>query len=239
LRPRSFLTNLTLQKLLLAGKESACQALGSNTESCAAGGPTPQCTPFRSDDYCPVDESFQSYIQSRTQRVKEDPDAIVSGGYWFHYLEDKLAAYKFTTSIGLTPPKIYNCTSEPSSLASFEPPADAVGKGFVVRATDLHSNHGVYVLPNGFDGQEIIRDIEMSASDIISDLLAMGVTKVIVEEYVGSSTSLPMEFKFHMFEGKIASINGVANRGTNCACKYLTNACEDRASLTTPCIKRD
>lgn len=172
-----------------------------------------------------MDESFQAYVQSRSKKVQEDPDSIISGGYWFHYLEDKLAAYKFTTSIGLRPPKIYNCSSTPSSLASFDPANHSV-KGFVIRATDLHSNHGVYVLPNGFGGHEIIRDMEMSAADIINDLDTMNVTNVIVEQYVGSSTKLPMEFKLHMFEGKVASINVVANRGSSCACKYFRFAIE-------------
>lgn len=187
--------------------------------TCDSDGPAPQCTPYRSVANCPVDESFQTYIQSRFKLVEQDRDAIASSGYWFPYLDDKLAAYKFTASIGLRPPEIYSCSSVLSSLLSFKPTDSAV-QGFVIRATDRHSNHGVYVLPEGFGGNEIIRGIDMSAEDVISDLKTMGVTKFVVEEYVGSSTRLPMEFKFHMFEGKVASINVVANRGSDCACKY-------------------
>ena len=77
------------------------------------------------------------------------------------------------------------------------------------------------MLPNGFNEKEIIRGLTMSANDIVIDLSVLGATKIVVEEYVGSDDGLPVEVKFHMFNGQVASINIVANRGTNCACKSL------------------
>ena len=105
--------------------------------------------------------------------------------------------------------------------------------GFVVRATDLHSNYGIYVLPNGFNGLEFIRGIDMSAQDVISDLTTLGATTVIIEEYVGSEVSLPIEVKFHMFNGQVGSVNVVSNRGTECACTLLQI---DFFAVCTTCI---
>jgi hypothetical protein len=165
--------------------------------------------------------------------TKEKPEAL--GDYWFSALEDKLAAYKFSTAIGLKPPEIYGCYPDnaEAQLASFVP--DAGVEGFVVRATDLHSNFGIYVLPTGFGGREIIRDMTMTAADIIADLKKMGAKNIVIEEYVGSANELPMEFKFHMFNGKLASINVVANRGSEeCACKYRSSKQMQTFSLLLP-----
>ncbi|KAI2501576.1 hypothetical protein MHU86_12900 [Fragilaria crotonensis] len=200
---------------MLAGEQTACVP-GITPPGCTAD-PRPKCTPYRSVDYCPVNESFQSYIQKRTSFVRNNLQDLMDEGIWFHNLEDKLAGYKVAASLGLNPPKIHFCTNNVSELLDFNKTAAGM-QGFVVRATDLHSNYGIYALPNGFNGKEFIRGVDMTAQDVVLDLTALGAKTVIIEDYVGSEVSLPVEVKFHMFNGQVGSINVVTNRGTECAC---------------------
>mmetsp|Transcript_3881 Transcript_3881/g.6489 ORF Transcript_3881/g.6489 Transcript_3881/m.6489 type:complete len:2423 (+) Transcript_3881:72-7340(+) len=195
---------------ILSGEATACKVLGETSDSCLVD-PKPFCTPFRSVDHCA--ESFQSNIQRRTSFVKNHP--INEDGIWFHHLDDKLAGYKVAASLGLNPPKIHYCTDDVSSLSDNVPPGTI---GFVVRATGLHSNDGVFVLPDGFGGKELISGMNMTAQDIELHLSALSVKNVVIEEYVGSSDTLPLEVKFHMFAGEVGSVNVVANRGSECAC---------------------
>lgn len=197
---------------MLLGEQTAC--FGADSDSCQ-GSPKPQCTPYRSVDYCDVDRSFQTYIQKRTAFVKSNLSPS-DDSIWFHHLDDKLAGYNVAASLGLNPPKIYFCTDDVETVANFVPPDGATG--FVVRATDLHNNHGVYVLPSGFGSKELIRGVVMSAKDVAMHLSSLSAEKVIIEEYVGDAEALPLEIKFHMFNGKVGSINVVANRATECAC---------------------
>jgi hypothetical protein len=122
----------------------------------------------------------------------------------------------------LNPPKIYSCSNNITALTDgFVPPGDDAG--FVIRATSLHSSKGVYVYPNGFAGDEKTLGTAMAPADVIADLMTYNVTSYIIEEYVpgkGNST-FPMEYKFHMIGGEVASINVVANRGESCACKFF------------------
>lgn len=201
---------------MLAGEQTGCKAVRFAAE-CTSVSPKPQCTPYRSIDYCPIDESFQTYITSRTNFVRENPTGL--GNYWFNHLEDKLAGYKVAAALGLNPPKIYDCSNDLRDLSAFTPPQDG---GFVVRATSLHSNKGVYVFPDGFGEKELIREVSMGAQDVILELGSLNVTSYIVEEYILSTGVFPMEFKFHMIDGSVSSINVVANRGDDCACKYTT-----------------
>lgn len=201
---------------MLLGEQTGCKVFGA--PSGCPSDPKPKCTPFRSVDYCPTDESFQTYIQARSSFVAESPAAVDNTGYWFPHLDDKLASYKVSAALGLNPPTIYHCTDDMSTIKTFEPPAGV--NGFVVRATDLHSNFGIYVLPNGFGQPELISGVNMTAADIEADMSKLSSEKVVIEEYVGASDSLPMEFKFHMFDGQVASVNVVANRGSSCACKF-------------------
>jgi hypothetical protein len=203
---------------MLVGEQTACRA-GVTPAGCIDD-PKPKCTPYRSVDYCPVDESFQTYIQKRTSFVRNNIASLEANNVWFHHLEDKLAGYKLAASLGLNPPKIYFCTNNVTDLLSFN--ATKIGAvGFVVRANDLHSNYGVYVLPKGFNGNEIIRGIDMSVQDVVSDLKTLGAKNVVIEDYIGLDSSLPVEVKFHMFNGRVGSINAVFNRGSDCACKLL------------------
>lgn len=204
---------------MLIGEQTGCQVFDGAPPQCASD-PKPKCTPFRSVEYCPPDESFTSYIQARSAFVAQNPEAVEAEGYWFPHLEDKLASYKVSAALGLNPPQIYYCTDDVSTISTFSPPNGVTG--FVVRATDLHSNFGIYVFPNGFGQNELISGISMTAADVEAGMSKLSAKKIVIEEYVGAADSLPMEFKFHMFDGKVASINVVANRGSSCACKYRT-----------------
>jgi hypothetical protein len=209
---------IPIQVRLLRGDQLACKA-GVTPEECLAIDPHPQCTPFFSVDYCALDESFQTYITARSRFVRDNPE----GSHWFHHLENKLAGYKVSAALGLNPPKVYSCSNDIFDLADgFTPPGNDAG--FVIRATNQHSSKGVFVFPDGFTGLEKTLGLYMSPADVIADLTALGVTSYIVEEYIpgkGNKT-LPMEYKFHMIGGEVASINVVANRGESCACKLYT-----------------
>lgn len=218
--------NDPLQDRMLAGEQSGCRS-GNLLKQCADVKPHPQCTPFRSIDYCPDEESFQTYITKRTSIVKTAPEKL--GKHWFHHLEDKLAGYKVAASLGLNPPEIFDCSNDINDLVEFQPSTKG---GFVVRATSLHSNKGVYVFPDGFGGKELIRGVGMKAEDVKTELENLKVKSYVIEEYVQSKGVLPMEFKFHMIGGSVASINVVANRGEDCACKSITSYSRHRFHFT-------
>lgn len=61
----------------------------------------------------------------------------------------------------------------------------------------------------------------MSLEDIKTDLVQLGATKLIIEEYIPGpgGGGLPTEYKFHVFPGEIiGSINVFSGRGTGCDC---------------------
>lgn len=135
-------------------------------------------------------------------------------------MDDKVAGYVFSAAGGFNPPKMELCSSAQdvfSALDGFAATPKATSKGFVIRATHLHSNKGVYVLPEGLGGVEMIRGMNMSLADIKTDLLEENATKVVIEEYVpGPNGHLPTEYKFHMFGGNVGSINIFHGRGSPC-----------------------
>jgi hypothetical protein len=66
---------------------------------------------------------------------------------------------------------------------------------------------------------EKIRGTQMSLSAVKNDLEINGATTILVEEYVsGQDDELPTEYKFHVFDGIVGSINIVHGRGTPCNC---------------------
>ena len=137
--------------------------------------------------------------------------------YWFHHLEDKTAQYVFSATEGFRAPRIYFCTSDgPGGINDYTPTTT----GFVIRATNLHSSHGIYVLPDGYGSIELLNDKQMTLSDVKADLERLGATDILVEEYIPGfgDTRLPTEYKVHAFNGEIGSFNVVLNRGTDCAC---------------------
>lgn len=132
-------------------------------------------------------------------------------------MEDKVASYFYAARRGFNPPKMMFCSSNvPAGLDDFNSPDG----GIVIRVTHSHSSKGVYVFPDGLDGIELIRGITMSIADIKTDMVEIGATHFVIEEYVHGKTKdeLPVEFKFHMFNGKVGSINILSGSGTDCGC---------------------
>ena len=96
----------------------------------------------------------------------------------------------------------------------------STASGIVIKATDLHSNKGVYVLvdyPNHEDPKELLRGSNMALSEIMSRLSFLEATKIIVEEFVGDEHA-PAEYKLHVVDGQVAAIDVIQNRGSDCAC---------------------
>ena len=118
-------------------------------------------------------------------------------------------------------PQIFCCVTDVTELAACL--TSAYGSvstgGIVVKATHLHSNRGVYVLvpdPNDANPLDLISGTHLSFADITTQLSLLNVTKIIVEEFIGSS--LPTEYKFHVVNGTVAAIDIIDGRGTPCAC---------------------
>lgn len=63
---------------------------------------------------------------------------------------------------------------------------------------------------------DVITEMSVSYSDIITSMSYMGATKIIVEDYIG--TQLPTEYKFHVINGTVAAIDIIAERGGDCPC---------------------
>jgi hypothetical protein len=116
----------------------------------------------------------------------------------------------------LNPPKILDCAFDISTgLDQLAMQSD----GFVIQAADMHSTKGIYALPTGFGGMEMSRGIEMTKEDIETYLNNLGETKVVFEEYVARPKSLlPVEYKFHVFDGEIGAINIFYGKGMGCNC---------------------
>ena len=165
-------------------------------------------------------------IKQRTQFIKSND--VLSDGWWFQELENKIAGYFYAAKNGFNPPEMFLCSSDiPSGLdgldtmlATSSTSTSDSGGGFVIRVTNLHSSAGVYVFPYGFDDVELIRGITMSIEDVKSDLVVIGATQFFVKEFIHGKArdKLPTEYKFHMFNGKVGSINVVYGSGTDCGC---------------------
>lgn len=166
-----------------------------------------------------------------------DDGVATPGGWWFHFLNDKLAGHVFSARGGYNPPKIIFCSIDEgfgtqTGIDTFVPTQAENETGFVVRATTVHSSKGVYVLPDGFGGIELLRNITMTREDIRTNLMMVGADTIVIEEFVGGEDGrLPTEFKFHMFGDEIGSINVVRGAGTDCACWAEMD--EDRNRLDT------
>ena len=163
-------------------------------------------------------------IHKRTSDFRNNSDELISGGYWFHYLEDKIAGYLLSVDQNVPAPKVHCCLTNVTELFNClndTVPGDV--DGVVIKATNFHSNQGVYVLVNNpdVDGDpalafNLLDNMTMTYEDVVSALSYMQVTKIIVEEFIG--TSLPTEYKFHVVNGSVAAIDIIDARGTDCAC---------------------
>jgi hypothetical protein len=163
-------------------------------------------------------------IQKRTVSFRTNSTQVENAGYWFHYLEDKIAGYLLSVSQRLPAPKVYCCLTDAVEL--YECLSSSVPRGvdgLVIKATNFHSSQGVFVLVNEPGGNanltlgfNLLENITMSSADVVSSLSHMQATKIIVEEFIGSA--LPTEYKFHVINGSVAAIDIIDKRGTDCAC---------------------
>ena len=189
---------------------------------CDALDPRPFCTPYRTPEFCPADESFPELIRVRNDIAVNDPFVIESQDFWFHYLSDKAAQYAFTATQGYNAPRVHCCVDSIDDLLSVCFSGSSAPTSFVVRASGHHSGTGIFVLPTGFTGVELLSGIVKTPASVIAELSSLVPTpdKILVEEYIpgNGGVGLPNEFKFHMFGDKIGAITAIYHRGTDCAC---------------------
>jgi hypothetical protein len=159
-------------------------------------------------------------IQNRTASVRNNPTGVSSEGYWFHYLEDKVAAYLLSAEQGVSAPEIFCCVTSASELSScLLNDVPSTVDGVVIKATNFHSSQGVYVLvpnPAGNGTINLLDNSITSYAEVVAELSLMQATKIIVEEFVG--VSLPTEYKFHVVNGEVVAIDIITGRGADCPC---------------------
>ena len=185
--------------------------------------PRPDCIPCRSPEFCPMDESLPELIRRRNDIEKMDSAMIEAQDFWFHYLNDKAAQYAYTLSRGYNAPTLFCCVDDVNDLLATcfggaNPPTS-----FVIRASGHHSGSGIYVLPAGFTGVEMLSGVVKSPATVVTEISALMPLpdKILVEEFIPGASgpnSLPTEYKFHMFGDKIGAVTAIYNRGTDCAC---------------------
>jgi hypothetical protein len=146
---------------------------------------------------------------------------LVNDGYWFHYLEDKIAGYLLSLAANVPAPKIFCCVTDVNDLSACldDVYSNPLVTGIVVKATNFHSSQGVFVLvtdPNDTERLDLLTGTHMSIDDTVAQLAVLQATKIIVEEFIG--TTLPTEYKFHVVNGEIAAIDIIEGRGTDCPC---------------------
>jgi len=171
-----------------------------------------------------VNESFPSLIQKRTLAFRNNASDLVNDGYWFQYLEDKIAGYILSIGEDLPAPRIHCCLTSVTELfdcLNNTVPPDV--EGIVIKATNFHSSQGVFVLTSNPDESadptlaiNLLDNTTMTFDDVLTSLSYMQASKIIVEELIG--TSLPTEYKFHVVNGSVAAIDIIDGRGTSCAC---------------------
>jgi hypothetical protein len=161
----------------------------------------------------------------RTSEFRNNPSGLESDGYWFHYLEDKVAGYLLSVDQQAPAPEIFCCVTDVTGLQQclqekvFTRDLD----GIVIKATNFHSNQGVFVLVNetGTGDRtdplfDLIKKVATTYQDAMAELSQMQATKIIVEEFVGKT--LPTEYKFHVVNGTVAAIDIVDGRDGDCPC---------------------
>jgi hypothetical protein len=182
-------------------------------------------------DYCDPMISFPNLVQQRTSSFRNSPSTLVSKGFWFHNLEDKIAGYLLSVDQNVPVPEIFCCETNVDDLYKclVEKVFTRDLDGIVIKATNFHSNQGVFVLVNetGLGSRsdtlfDLIQKIEMTYNDTITSLAQMQATKIIVEEFVGKV--LPTELKFHVINGSVAAIDIIHGRDGECPCYAVVDS---------------
>ena len=178
------------------------------------------CRPFRYDDFCEAEESFLDLVKARRNTYTTDPQGVFQDGHWYHIIEDKLAAKIFAEEDGIPMPELLFCSEDVNDILSWPTQAADPTAGIVIKGIGLHSGKGVFVLPNGIGGVELLSGNIPTAAQIVDELSTTGASRFIIEEYVSGTdgAAIPNEYKIHMFNGNVGSIIYTTNRGTTCAC---------------------
>jgi hypothetical protein len=167
---------------------------------------------------CPDDEDFSKWIRARASRWHK-PSYLEEHKIWQTAVGDKIGGYLFARKMGVRVPHIDFCSGDgPAALAEYLPSND---RGFVVKNLFGHSSKNVYVMENGFGGINRINQQVMSLDDIQEDLKRSNATDVYVEELIESGRvdgTVPEDYKFYTFNGRIANIRVIRNRGTERSC---------------------
>lgn len=201
--------------------DNCCVGQENNNDTCE------YCIPYRSPDFCPREQSFPALISTRTSTFRNNATDVEDAGYWFHYLEDKIAGYLLSTMEGVPTPQVYCCVTDmmelPGCLTSSIPSGQT---NIVIKSTNFHSSEGVYVLtnftqdavnnPSATYMRDLIKGMATSYADVISELSEKEASKIIVEEFIGDT--LPIEYKFHVVNGQVAAVDIIADRGGDCPC---------------------
>lgn len=203
--------------------------------------------------FCKRDEDFLSWIKTRSYRWFELPSYKEEMGIWQHNIgSDKLGTYLFAKMQSVKVPQILYCSGDgPDALSNYSAPPN--NNGFVVKDIHGHSSKNVFVLENGFGSMNRITQKQTTLGDIRKSFKRAKTRDIIIEELIesGHGDTAPADYKFYMFNGTVASIRVVRNRGTFQQCMAFydefwnrqdTFGCFqhfDRKLRNTPSFKRD
>jgi hypothetical protein len=187
-----------------------------------------------SPDICPDDQMHLRRVTGRLNRwgTKNNKEGsyIDQTGIWQGVVNDKIGQTFFAHHIiqanpekkdFLAFPRVYACDNGgPEFLADWEPSSAASKTGYVVKDLDGFSSHGVYVLPDGFGGKELLSGDVLSRKDVIEKLKKWKATRILIEEYIPKpeDSSATVDYKFWMFGERAMSIHVAYNRGQPTAC---------------------
>jgi hypothetical protein len=182
-------------------------------------------------DYCNTSEAFPLLIQQRTAKFRTQAGSaeLVSQGYWFHYLEDKVAGYLLSLLANVPAPEIYCCVTDMSALSACLTKVydNSNITGIDVKGTNFHSTFFVLVNnPPNLNRLDLITGTHVSVIDVVTQLSVLQATKIIVEQFIG--TSLPTEYKFHVINGKVVAIAIIQRRGSDCPCYAVVDTSWNR-----------
>eukprot|EP00961_Rhodomonas_salina_P274234 3705136-Rhodomonas_salina.1 len=166
---------------------------------------------FLSPDLCPLESKHGRRVKMCLSQWK-DPDYRANTGMWQDVVNNKIGQIFFVHHLanafpdaGLTYPMVYACGEyEKQLLNDFKPAVSQSASGYVVKDLDGFSALGVYVLPQGFGGIELLSGKNMSREDVIKKLEKFEPKRVSIEEYIPKTTTstVTVDYKFAMFGEK-------------------------------------
>lgn len=67
-------------------------------------------------DYCDASNSLPALLVTRTSEYRNNGPALADDGWWFHFLEDKIAAYILSATENAPTPEILCCVTTVGQL---------------------------------------------------------------------------------------------------------------------------